>query len=87
MTIEQPEAIIDVVRSAFGIAVFPRWSVQRFLNNGELCASSFGQEGVRMEWRAVFLKSKQFPVYQQEFLRLLADDPLATLLRRERIPG
>jgi LysR family transcriptional regulator, regulator for metE and metH len=87
MTIEQPEAIIDVVRSGFGIAVFPRWSVQRFLNSGELCASSFGQEGVRMEWRAVFLKSKQFPVYQQEFLKLLADDPLATLLRRERIPG
>jgi LysR family transcriptional regulator for metE and metH len=86
MTVEQPEAIIDLVRSAFGIAVFPRWSVQRFLDSGELCASSFGQEGVRMEWRAVFLKSKQFPVYQQEFLKLVADDPLATLLRRNVSP-
>ena len=70
MTIEQPEAIIDLVRSAFGVALFPRWSVQKFLNSGELCASSLGQGGVRLEWRAAFLKSKQFPVYQQEFLRV-----------------
>jgi len=39
-----------------------------------------------MEWRAVFLKSKQFPLYQQEFLKLLGDDPLATLLRRNVSP-
>jgi LysR family transcriptional regulator, regulator for metE and metH len=81
MTIEQPEAIIDLVRSAFGVALFPRWSVQKFLSSGELCASSLGQGGVRLEWRAAFLKSRQFPLYQQEFLRLLADDPLAALLR------
>jgi LysR family transcriptional regulator for metE and metH len=79
MTIEQPEAIIDMVRSAFGVALFPRWSVQRFLGSGELCASSLGQGGVRMEWRAAFLKSKQFPLYQQDFLKLLADDPLQYL--------
>jgi len=81
MTIEQPEAIIDLVRSGFGVALFPRWSVQRFLKDGELCASSIGQAGVWLEWRAVFLKSKQFPAYQQEFLNLLADDPLVTFLR------
>jgi len=80
MTIEQPEAIIDLVRSAFGIAIFPRWSVQKYLKSGELCASSLGQGGVRLEWRAAFLKSKQFPMYQQEFLKLLADDPLAGML-------
>ncbi|MBI4965722.1 MAG: LysR family transcriptional regulator [Desulfomonile tiedjei] len=76
MTIEQPAAIIDMVRSAFGVALFPRWSVKTFLNSGELCASSLGQGGVRVEWRAVFLKSKQFPMYQEAFLKLLADDPL-----------
>lgn len=80
MTIEQPEAIIDLVRSVLGIALFPRWFVQKMLNSGELCASSLGQGGVRVECRAAFLKGKQFPVYQQEFLRLLADDPLAALL-------
>ncbi|AFM23935.1 LysR family transcriptional regulator [Desulfomonile tiedjei] len=82
MTIEQPQAIIDLVRSGFGIALFPRWSVKKFLKSGELCASSLGQGGVRLEWRAVYLKSKKFPVYQQEFLRLVADDPLATLLQQ-----
>lgn len=86
MTIEQPEAIVDLVRSSFGVALFPRWSVQRFLNTGELCASSLGQGGVRLEWRALFLKSKQFSVYQQEFLKLLADDPLAPLLGRQGMP-
>jgi LysR family transcriptional regulator, regulator for metE and metH len=80
MTIEQPEAIIDLVRSVLGIAVFPRWFVQKLLNAGELCSSSLGQGGVRVECRAAFLKAKQFPVYQQEFLKLLADDPLAVLL-------
>jgi LysR family transcriptional regulator for metE and metH len=82
MTIEQPEAIVNLVRSDLGIALFPRWSVQKYLNNGELCASSFGQGGVRMEWRAVFLKSKQLPMYLQEFLTLVADDPLAALLEK-----
>ncbi len=82
MTIEQPQAIIDLVRSGFGIAIFPRWSVQKFLKSGELCASLLGQGGVRLEWRAVYLKSKQFQVYQQEFLKLLADDPLAALLQQ-----
>jgi LysR family transcriptional regulator, regulator for metE and metH len=81
MAIEQPEAIIDLVRSGFGVALFPRWSVQRLLRSGELCASSLGQGGVRMEWRAVFLRSKQFAVYQQEFLKLLSDDPLSDLLQ------
>lgn len=80
MTIEQPEAILDLVRSAFGVAIFPRWSVQKFLNRGELCASSLGRGGVRVEWRVAFLKTKQFPVYQQEFLKLLADAPLAGIL-------
>jgi LysR family transcriptional regulator, regulator for metE and metH len=84
MTVKQPEAIIDLVRSAFGVALFPRWSVQRFLKSGELCASSLGQSGVRLEWRVVFLKSKQLPVYQQEFLRLLTDDPLADFFRPDQ---
>ena len=75
MTIEQPEAIIDLVRSVLGIALFPRWFVQEMLNSGELCASSLGQGGVRVECRAAFLKGKQFPVYQQEFLRLLVRFP------------
>jgi LysR family transcriptional regulator, regulator for metE and metH len=86
MTVEQPEAIIDLVRSAFGVALFPRWSVQRFLNSGDLCASSLRQGGVRLEWRAVFLKSRQFSVYQQEFLDLLSDDPLGPLRRSAPSP-
>jgi LysR family transcriptional regulator, regulator for metE and metH len=81
MTVEQPEAIIELVRSAFGVALFPRWSVQRLLISGDLCASSLGQGGVRLEWRAVFLESKQMPLYQKEFLKLLVDDPLADFLR------
>jgi len=80
MTIEQPEAIIDMVRSGFGVALFPRWSVQKFLDRGEICASSLGHEGMRLEWRATYLKSKQYPLYHQEFLKLLADDPLGAFL-------
>jgi LysR family transcriptional regulator, regulator for metE and metH len=87
MTIEQPDAIVDLVRSGFGVALFPRWSVQRFLESGAICASSLAHGGLRLEWRAAFLKSKQFPVYQQEFLRLLADDPLAAFLRPQPRSG
>lgn len=81
MTVEQPEAIIDLVRSGFGIALFPRWSVKRFLNSGELSASSLGQDGVRLEWRAAFLRSKELPLYQKDFLELIGNDPLAAFLR------
>ena len=86
MTIEQPDAIINLVRSGFGLALFPRWTVQRLLNNGGLCASSLGPSGVRLEWRVAFLKSKQFPLYQQEFLKLLGEDPLAAFLRPQPLP-
>jgi LysR family transcriptional regulator, regulator for metE and metH len=79
MTIDQPQAIIDLVSAGFGVALFPRWSVQKYLDSGQVCASSLGPSGVRLEWRVAFLKSKRFTVYQQEFLQLVSDDPLAAL--------
>jgi DNA-binding transcriptional LysR family regulator len=36
--VEQPEAIIELVKSGFGVSIMPRWSVERDVEAGELVA-------------------------------------------------
>lgn len=40
---------------------------------------------VSRAWRAAFLKSKQFPPYHQELLKLLADNPLSVMIEPQSL--
>jgi LysR family transcriptional regulator for metE and metH len=79
LTIDQPEAIVELVKSNLGLALFPKWSVTSQLHSGELSACRVGPGGVKMEWKAAYFKERQFTGFQQEFINLLIRLPLPGL--------
>jgi len=38
-----------------------------------LCGRSFSKKGVYLEWKAIQLKGKKIPAYQNEFVRLIVE--------------
>lgn len=68
MTVEQPEAILALVRERFGIAVFPRWAVQNEIRNKDLAAITLTSDGVWVDWKAVTRKSKDKKPYFESFI-------------------
>jgi len=75
ITIEQPEAIIELVKSNFGLALFPRWSIKNQLKAGKMKARRVSRKGLRLEWQVLHFK-KKLPPFQQEFINLLQSQPL-----------
>lgn len=48
-----PEAVIDLVRANFGVAIFSRWAVEPELADGTLIARPISDEGVSLDWWCV----------------------------------
>ena len=48
-----PEAVIDLVRTGFGIGVFSSWAVQPEVANGTLVVLPIGRLGMELDWWAV----------------------------------
>lgn len=80
LTIDQPAAIVELVKSNIGIALFPKWSVEAQLKAGEINACTISRDGVKLEWKAVYFKEKKFPAHQQAFIKLLKSLPLPRTL-------
>ncbi len=72
MTISQPQAIIEMVESGFGVSIVPKWAVQSALEERSICALPVTKKGLPLEWKANFLKNNAAPFYQQEFVNLIA---------------
>ncbi len=72
MTVGQPQAIIEMVASGFGISVFPRWAVRSSLETDDITARPITKKGLPVTWRAAFLKNSQRPVFQQEFINIVS---------------
>lgn len=70
---DQPEAAVELIKSGFGISLFPKWAIKSHLASGVLCGRSFSKQGVYLEWKAIQLKGKAIPAYQHEFVRLIVD--------------
>jgi LysR family transcriptional regulator, regulator for metE and metH len=70
------EAIVALVKERMGVAVVTRWSVGPHLANGELAAVRMTRDGFYREWSAARLRSKSAPAYLEEFIRLLAQNPM-----------
>ena len=68
--VEQPEAIIELVKSGFGITILPRWSVERDVEAGELVARRLKVNAKPcrpLRWVAAIRKGAQQP-FLHEFL-------------------
>jgi LysR family transcriptional regulator for metE and metH len=78
------EAIVSLVKARMGVAVLTRWAVAPQLASGELKAVRVTREGFYREWSTAQLKSKSAPAYVEEFIRVLAGNPIHLPVAKER---
>lgn len=71
MTIAQPQAIIEMVASGFGISAVPRWAIRSALEANQLSALPITRKGFPLTWHATFLKNSAVPVFQKEFINIV----------------
>ena len=68
--VEQPEAIIELVKSGFGVSILPRWSVERDIEAGDLVARRLkvnAKSCFPLRWVAAIRKGARQP-FLLEFL-------------------
>jgi len=69
-TVEQPEAVLSLVRDGFGVTVFPKWALSQDLKAGRLAAVSLLPGGFQATWHAVRLRAGKYPLYHERFIGL-----------------
>lgn len=72
MPVGQPHAIVEMVASGFGLGVFPRWALNSSLATNGIIARPITKNGLPVTWYAIFLKNRQLPVFQQEFINIIS---------------
>lgn len=72
MTVSQPQAIIEMVSSGFGIGFFPEWAVKSAIDSKVLTALPVTRTGIPIQWNAAFLKNRQIQVFQREFINMVS---------------
>ena len=75
------EAILEVVKAGFAIAVLARWAIRPYLANGEYRAIRITDRGLRRRWYAAFRSSKNPPHFLTAFLETLHDESTAAVDR------
>ncbi|WP_170230678.1 LysR family transcriptional regulator [Roseibium hamelinense] len=48
-----PEAVIDLIRANFGVAIFSRWAIEPELADSTLVARPISEEGISLDWWCV----------------------------------
>lgn len=71
MAVDQPNAIIELVASRFGISVFPMWAVKSSLESCGLVASPITKNGLPVTWYVAYLPKHQPPLFHKEFINIL----------------
>jgi LysR family transcriptional regulator for metE and metH len=79
------EAIIEMVRGGLGVAALARWAVAPQLASGAVIGVPLTAQGWRRTWSAAQLKDKRAPNYLQEFIKLIAENPIPTGLSRRKM--
>ena len=70
------EAIVALVKARMGVAIQTKWSVEPQLASRELQAVKLTRDGFYREWSVAQLRNKSTPAYMEEFIRILAQNPL-----------
>jgi LysR family transcriptional regulator for metE and metH len=68
MVIGQPQAILELVASGFGITPFPRWAVRSSLESKPIIERPITKGGMPMTWYAAYLQNNSVPAFHQEFI-------------------
>lgn len=72
MTVNQPQAIIEMVASGFGIAFFPRWAIQSAIEDQTITVRTLTRTGGPVQWHAVHLKHLELTAFQKEFIHMVS---------------
>jgi LysR family transcriptional regulator, regulator for metE and metH len=75
------DAILELVKNGFGLAVLARWVVQPYLANGEYRPLPITARGLRRKWCAVIRSSKSSPDYLTALLQALRNESLTAVCR------
>lgn len=70
------EAILEILKAGFGIAVLARWAIQPYLGNGEYRAIPITRRGLRRKWYAAVRNVKSPPSYLTAFLEALHNESM-----------
>jgi LysR family transcriptional regulator, regulator for metE and metH len=71
------EAIIEMVRGGLGVSTIARWAVAPQLASGAVVGLPLTANGFHRTWSAAQLRDKQAPAYLQDFIRVLAENPIS----------
>jgi LysR family transcriptional regulator, regulator for metE and metH len=71
--LDQPDAVIELVKGGLGISIVPGWVVDRHLKSGALKACSLTKGGTRLEWVVAYLNQTQLPHFQEDLLKLIVE--------------
>ncbi|MBI3405040.1 MAG: LysR family transcriptional regulator [Acidobacteria bacterium] len=77
--VQLTEAIVEMVKAGLGISVLPGWVVAPYFRAKELRGAPLTRSGVFREWSAATMRKSRQPSYVQDFVDLLAADPLRSL--------
>lgn len=47
---EQPEVLIELVKTGFGVSILPIWSVKELIRSGKICAKPLTKNGISFTW-------------------------------------
>jgi LysR family transcriptional regulator for metE and metH len=70
------EAILQLVKNGFGLAVLARWIIQPSLANGDYLSFPITARGLRRKWCAVILNGKRAPSHLTPLLQMLRSESL-----------
>jgi len=65
------EAVMELVKTGYGITVLARWLAAPYLGSGRLVGIPLGKDGFRREWFAAIRKGVDWPVYLDHFIEHL----------------
>jgi LysR family transcriptional regulator, regulator for metE and metH len=70
------DVIIEMVRGGLGVAALAKWAVAPHLDSGALVGLSLTEQGFRRTWSAAQVRDTRTPAYVEEFIRVLAENPI-----------
>ena len=73
------EAILELVKAGFGIAILAQWALQPHLGNGEYRSFPITARGLRRKWFAVVRNNA--PAYLTAFLQVLRNESVNAIHR------
>jgi LysR family transcriptional regulator for metE and metH len=70
------EAIVEMVKGGLGVSALAKWAVAPQLTSGAVVGLPLTGRGCHRTWSAAQLRDQRAPTYLQEFVRVLAENPI-----------